>query len=400
MPPVERAHARIGPSSLARALRCPGSVNFIEALGNEDDAGVAADEGTILHSFCEDCLKNDLDPFDLVGEKRTYNGYDYELTEEDAEGIQQGLDVIDDIPGKLLVEKRVDLGRWMPGQFGTCDVGVIGKKRITVFDWKWGFLPVSPVENEQAMAYALGLWDTYAREQSNATQFRLIIMQPRAPGGGGEWDVDLDTLLEFGKRLKRLSKAAADPDAERIAGEKQCHYCPGAKTRTCPEYDKFNLDMIVRDFEEMDDAIENDLPMRVTPSGLLTPERRSFLLKHRGMITKYLDRIHAEVLDDALKGRPTPGLKAVEGRAAPRKWKDKDEAEKALKRVLPEEEVFNYKVITPTQAEKLLPEASYLKLASKIDRGERKPVLVPVEDARPALRNIADEFNDEEDDDE
>lgn len=396
MPPRERAHARIGPSSLARALRCPGSVNFIEAMGDEDDAGIAADEGTILHSFCEDCLNKNLDPFDLVGEERTYNGYKYELTEEDAEGILQGLDVIDDIPGKLLVEKRVDLSRWMPDQFGTCDVGVVGKKRITVFDWKWGYLPVSPVENEQLMAYGLGLWDTYARDMSDAEQFRLIIMQPRAPGGGGEWEVDLDTLLEFGKRLKRLSKSAADPDAERIAGEKQCHYCPGAKTRTCPEYDKFNLDMIVRDFEEIDDAMENDLPLRLQPFTLLTPERRSFILKHRGMITKYLDRIHAETLDDAIKGRPTPGLKAVEGRAPSRKWRDKDEAEKVLHRLLPEEEVYTFKVITPKKASEVLTPAVYAKIEDQIDKGERKPVLVPVEDARPAIRNIADEFNEED----
>lgn len=397
MPPRERAHARIGPSSLARALRCPGSVNFIEALGDEDDAGIAADEGTILHSFCEDCLTENLDPFDLVGDSRTYNGYTYELTEQDAEGIQEGLDIIDDIPGNLLVEKRVDLGRWMPGQFGTCDVGVVGKNRITVFDWKWGYLPVGAVENEQLMAYALGLWDTYARQMSDAEQFRLIIMQPRAPGGGGEWEVDLDTLLEFGKKLKRLSKAAADPDAERIAGEKQCHYCPGAKTRKCPEYDKFNLDMIVRDFDELDDDMEHDLPLRLQPLSMLTPERRSFILKNRGMITKYLERIHAETLDDAIKGRSTPGLKAVEGRAPSRKWRDKDEAVKALSALLPEEEVFTRKVITPKKASEVLSTSAYESLADQIDKGERKPILVPVEDARPAIRNIADEFNDDED---
>ena len=40
-----------------------------------------------------------------------------------------GLDVIDDIPGKLMVETRVDLSSWMPDQFGTCDIAVIGKLR-------------------------------------------------------------------------------------------------------------------------------------------------------------------------------------------------------------------------------------------------------------------------------
>lgn len=400
MAPRERSHATVGPSTLGRALRCPGSVNFIEALDDVDTSGDAADEGTILHSFAEDCLNKDISPFSMVGEQRTYNGYTYELTDDDAEGIQQGLDVIDDIPGKLLVEKRVTLDRWMPNQFGTCDIAVIGKKRIVVADWKFGFKAVSPVENPQLMAYALGMWDNFARHETKATEFRLIIFQPRAPAGGGEWDVSLDDLLAFGDRLKKLSKTVADPKAPRCAGN-WCDdaYCPGAKTRTCPEYDKFNLDMIVRDFEELDDDIEHDLPLRLPRGSAISPERRSHLLKHRGMITKWLDRLHAETLDDALKGLPTPGLKAVEGRSPPRRWSDKDDAEKALLRALPEEEVYTRRVITPTQAEKLLSETAYGKLSALINKGERKPSLVPVEDARPALRNIADEFNDEEEDD-
>lgn len=396
MPPRERAHAKFGPSTLARALRCPGSGNFIEALDDEDSAGVIADEGTILHSFAEDCLTNNLDPYDLVGQQRSYNGYTYELTEDDAKGIQEGLDVIDDIPGKLFVERRVNLSAWMPDQFGTCDIAVIGKRLITIADWKFGYLPVSPVDNEQLMAYALGMWDNLAADITAADKFRLIIFQPRAPGGGGEWEISLNDLLAFGDRLTALSKAAVMPDAPRFAGEKQCMYCPGAKTRTCPEYDKFNLDMIVRDFDELDDGIDCDLPLRLTPPKLLTPERRSHLIKHRGMITKYLDRLHAEMLDDAIKGWPTPGFKAVEGRSPARRWIDSIDAEEALLDILPRGQVYTRKVITPTQAEKLISDSQYQELSTHIDRGERKPSLVPVEDARPALRNVADEFNDDD----
>lgn len=183
------AHARLGPSAASRWLRCPGSVNFLADI--EDEAGEAAAEGSILHGFCEDCLREDREAYDFVGESRKHDGHELELTEELADMIQDGLDEIDRIPGKLYVEHRVDLGRWMPGQFGTLDVGIINRRRIHIWDWKWGFLPVSPVENEQLMLYALGFWDNIVRHVSDVRDFRLHIFQPRAPGGGGQWDVTL-----------------------------------------------------------------------------------------------------------------------------------------------------------------------------------------------------------------
>jgi hypothetical protein len=409
-----RAHARLGPSAAARWLRCPGSVNFIEDLNLPDQAGDAADEGTILHYIAEQCLTNDSSPDDWVGRtvamsdiaEWTGNGdggldkdsdFSVEITEDMADGILSGLDRIDEIPGKLFVEKRLDLSRWLPDQFGTSDVGIVGKKRITVFDWKFGFNAVSPVENEQLMIYGLGFWDNYARHISDAEQFRLIIWQPRAPGGGGEWDVSLDELLDFGKQIKKAGKATFDEDAPRIPGLKQCEgcYCPGARRMECPEYLDFNLNNLVDEFADLDREIEHDLPLRLPRVSNLTTKRMVHLAKHRPMISKFLDRVHQRLYDDALKGRPVPGLKLVEGRSPPRKWKDPLEVEPVLASALGEE-AFSSKIISPTQAQKLLPAKRYEKLKSLIDFGTKKPSLVDEHDAREAYKSVADEFLDDD----
>jgi len=395
-----RAHARRPPSAASRWLHCAGSVNFIDELDEDGEGGMVAAHGTILHSFCEDALRDGRPSYDYVGETREHEGFTLELTDELADMMQAGLDYIDDLPGKLYIEHQVRLDKWMPGDFGTLDVGIIGKRRITIFDWKWGFLPVSAVENEQLMIYALGFWYYIARHLTDVEDFRLIIWQPRAPGGGGEWDVSLAQLLKFAERLKIAAEATVDPDAPRTPGTKQCMYCPGAKMRQCPEYDAFNLALVIQDFDELDERMELGVGPRLPRSVQLTPERRSYILEHRPMFEKWFERLHADALDDALRGDRTPGLKAVYGRNPARKWKGEDPENSpvgiSLKKALGEE-AFTRKLLSPAQAEKALPGKLFAKLGEHIDKGQPKPTLVSEHDARPAIAPLHDLFDDLDD---
>lgn len=388
------AHARLSPSSAGRWLRCPGSVNFLERLDEADSGGLPAAEGTILHGIVEDCLRNDADPYSYVGKTLEADGFEVEITEKMADLIQDTLDEIDTIPGKMVIEHRVDLGRWMPGQFGTLDVGFIGRKLITIYDHKFGFNPVSPVKNYQLMLYALGFWDNIAQHETDAEEFELIINQPRVSGGGGRWRVSLDDLLAFGKRAKAGAKATYDPDAPRIPGPAQCAYCEGARSLSCREYSEYNLSMIVRDFDILDEAAELGMPPSLPKPNSLTPERRSVIIEHRPMIDKWLDRLHEQALDDALRGLPTPGLKAVLGRSPARKWKDNEAAEKRLVRLLGED-AYTKKVLSPTQAETELAPSMYASFGPFIDSGQRKPVLVSDQDSRPAIPSVVDLFDDD-----
>lgn len=395
---MPRPHARLSPSSASRWLRCPASVQFIEDEGIEDEGGTAANQGSILHEICERCLSSTaVSPYSFVGETMEYEGTTLEITELHADEIQKGLDYIDEIPGKIFIEKRVSLDRWMRNQFGTLDVGIIGPKRVTIFDWKWGYIPVQAVDNDQLRIYALGFWEKYVRRQyPELRKFRLIIWQPFAPGGGGEWDVDLDELLDFGDEVIDLARATYKKDAPFVPGEKQCAYCPAAKNLVCAAYKKFNLDMLIDDDDAMDEEIEMGIPMRMANTKEMTPERRSHILQHRSMINKFLDRLAAEELDDALKGRPTPGRKAVDGRSPARKYHDKEDAEREITLILPDEEAYNRKLVSPTQLEKLVPEKVYKRLEKRlVDRGEPKPVMVPEGDRRPAKSTLLAELDED-----
>lgn len=392
----ERDHAFLPPSAASRWLRCPGSAHLIASL-ELDESGIAAAEGTILHSFCEDILRDGTDVADYIGETRKHGSYSYTLTEEDAEAIQAGVDIIDTIPGRLYVEKRVKLDRWLPGQFGTLDVGIVSNRAIHIWDWKWGYIPVSPVENEQLRLYAIGFWENIAKKVTNARRFVFHIWQPRAPRGGGVWECDLDDLLEFAAEVKEKGHYAMDPNAPRVPGPVQCQYCDGAIARVCDEYDNYHISLLFDDFEELDELSERGLPPRMPRGKKLTPERRSFIIENWSAIEKWYERIYADALSDALRGEPTPGLKAVDGRLPARKYKDPDDPDliRELERHLGDD-AYVRKLVSPAQAEKLLGKEEYDEIISpRLVRRISSPVLVPERDSRPALPTLADLFDDD-----
>src|SRR5690606_14314581 len=83
----------------------------------------------------------------------------------------------------------------------------------------------------------------------------------------------------------------------------------------------------------------------------LTPEQRSFILLNRAMFTKWLDDLHAEAYDDAIKGRPVPNMKLVLGRSPARKWKDEEKEKVILERRFGVEGAYTKKLLSPAQAE-------------------------------------------------
>jgi hypothetical protein len=215
----------------------------------------------------------------------------------------------------------------------------------------------------------------------------LVIHQPRHPSGGGEWVCEIDELLRFGKKISTVVAKAIDGSNEFNPGEKQCMFCP-ART-VCAAYDKWSLELIQLEFEDLD-AGEKKPELKTK----LTMRQRSYLIQHAGAIRTWLDDQHQIVMNAALQGDPTPGLKAVSGRAGKRYWLNSGDAERRLSGLVKNDKLFTKKLISPTQAEKLLTKKDYASMKALVDQSESKPILVPEGDKRSAIKPVTNEFED------
>lgn len=391
---MSEGHSEHAPSGADSWMVCAGYINATRGL--PDKATVFAAEGTCAHTIHESCLLLGVDPDIFVGRKMSADGFDFEVTQEWVRFLQPGIDRVREFAGKMFVEYRVDTTKWVgldrrgQRQGGTLDTGVVGKKLIVIKDLKFGAgVPVSPIRNRQMMIYALGFWDNVARHLTDATDFLLIVDQPRCAGGGGEWPCTLDELLEFGEEVKKAADATRDPNAPRTASEKGCKFCPAARLG-CDEYDRWELDIVSQKFEDLDADIDEPptLPRQ------LTPERRAFVVKHRSVFTKWLEQLHADTLRDALAGDPTPFQKAVLGRKGDRQWDDEAVAEAFLAKRLKREQIITEKLISPAKAENLLSTKDWAAAKKLYSQAPGKPILVDEDDERPAITPTAEVFDD------
>lgn len=96
---------------------------------------------------------------------------------------------------------------------------------------------------------------------------------------------------------------------------------------------------------------------------------------------------------------PVSGFKLVTGKQGNRAWRDEVEAEELLKSFrLKQDQMYSQKVISPTQAEKLLKKESprrWTKVEALITRSDGNPTIAPESDPRPALNvNPVNDFDD------
>lgn len=326
---------------------------------------------------------------------------------------------------------------------GTSDVVIVKGKKAIIADLKFGRgVQVDAVGLKQLLMYGASAVREFDM-MGEIEEIELHILQPRL----NHFDVWRMSIAEMNERIEEIRQTsnrilAGPKGLTAVPGEKQCRFCKASAT--CAERTAFTTELIVGEFVDLDkgfvkvempqaekllaqafgvkpaaitfhEATENDYATdacftvkkpNIRPSleaaeaklPDASDERLATLMDAADMIEGFAKAVRAEVERRLLAGKFTDArYKLVEGRQGARSWISEEEAETALKAMrLKVDQMYDFKLISPTTAEKVLKEANprkWNKLQPLIGRSDGKPSVAPASDKRPALSMaIAEQF--------
>lgn len=379
----EIAHASFGASNSKRRMACPGSLKAEERF--PDESSPFAELGTAAHELGEHCLENNIEDVALcIG--GSFN--DHIVDDNMATAVQTYVNFVrateaEEAPALLRLEQRFsleDLDPPMP-MFGTSDCTIYGKEtgNLWIIDYKHGQgVAVDVEDNAQLKYYALGAVLKIGNK-APINQVHTAIVQPRASHRDGSirvYSYTKDEILDFGTDLIDAAHAALAPDAPLIAGD-HCKFCKAAGV--CSAL-RGNALAVAQDEFGVIKSVDD-----------LTPEEIGAYMDKLPLIEEWIKslRRYAHTMLEA--GTSVPGFKLVEKRPT-RRWKNEDELlEWAASQNLEDEEIFDKKIKSPAQIEKVVGKKNVPSdLIMSVSTGLS---MVPDTDRRPpAALLAADEF--------
>lgn len=388
MPPIK--HALLGASSAARWIACTPSAQATANLPDEETKYAA--EGTRAHELCEAHLRNNLRQWEAGYGALPLSGsirLDGEPDDppEMARAANQYVSFIHDLwvgfscrPG-VFIEQEVDVSRWVPQGFGTCDCLLIGDGLLHIIDFKYGQgVPVNPERNPQLMYYALGAYELF-RETDEIEVVRMSIVQPRMQEEPQTWELPLADLLSWAREvLAPAAHMAWRGEGEFVTGE-HCRFCKAHPA--CRAWkDKYGP---LAGFEPYPE-----------PATLSDEELGEWLQKLEGLAA-YARDLEEYAQQALMEGRTLPGWKLVQGRST-RKWTDQDAAFRQMQADgFDEAMLYTRTPITLTVAEKMIGKKKFAETMSAfITRAPGAPKLAAASDPRPAYNRL-EGFKPEED---
>jgi hypothetical protein len=356
----------VGGSTAKRVIGCPGSVALCATMPPKSSSKYA-DEGTLLHDAIAQVLDKDVKPESLLG--MTYQ--DQILTQELIDNkLHVALDLLGQVDPNLemeyAIETEVGFGDFLPDVFGSCDLlGRIGNRAI-VLDWKFGDgVTVGVEENEQLLFYAAAAMRTPSVLWvfDGATEIECVIIQPPMIR---RWVTNVERVKQFELQLLQAVKASAKKDAPIAVGE-HCRWCSAKPV--CPK---------------MTGAVDRALNLQLKS---LDADEIGKFLANCDLLEQWITDLRALAHQMLEADVPVPGWKLVNKRAT-RQWANEDVADDVLSKVIPKDELYVAKMISPAQAEKVLKKLSQQLPDDLVVAVSSGSTLAREDDPRPAVVQI------------
>jgi hypothetical protein len=391
-------------------MACPGSVALSEGI--PDTSSSYAREGTAAHELAARVL-NDPDSAarDYVGRDIEFDDHgkrvSWPVTPDMAAHVDDYVKLVRErAAGKtLLVEQKLPIGHITgeEGATGTSDAVIIDydQEAIEVIDLKYGMgVQVLAEDNEQTQMYALGALHEYGLI-SDFSYVTMLIHQPRL-NHVSEWSIPVAQLEEFGLEARAAANIARDAQDVLAQndkldwmylnpGEKQCRFCKAKAA--CPALRAEVTEVVGGSSVATAEDFAQFLPE--VPDSQTGDNYLSIAMAKVGLVEDWCKGVRAEVERRLLAGKPVEGFKLVTGKRGARKWSDDKAVEKLFKSFrLKHEEMYDYSLISPTKAEKLLTSARWEKAQGLITQSAGKPSVAPVTDRRQeiAVPSASDDF--------
>ena len=364
-------HAPAAPSSAARRGRCPGSRALEARLPNRDTE--QSREGTAAHEVATHLVSTG--ELLAVGHICANGVPVDEAMREGAQMLAE--DVIKRIgpdfnPEWLIVEKPVSAANPIHRDcWGTPDIRYVDtyRKRIRLWDYKYGHGYVDAHENAQMIEYLAGTIETDLGgwpEDDQEWTFEATIVQPREYGREGpirRWCGRMTDLRAHFNYWSQKEAEAADHLAPTIAGPIQCKNCRAIMTCEANQ----------RAVSHLADYVGGNVPFDPPPE--LVGRELTWLTHIQQMLEARISGAKAQAETFIKLGKPVPGWSMEQGQSRLKWYKPAAEVIAAIK-LIAEKDVSKLDLVTPTQAKAMgIDEAVILQYAHR-PPAERK--LVPI----------------------